>query len=95
MQIVSVPDVQQLWSVGKDNTLARTVWSLFGSCQSLLANPTSTATVDVERRDRVRQRVADYNTQLAQACTAYGSNCTFDNNAVFNYPFALSQISGW
>jgi hypothetical protein len=39
--------------------------------------------------------VVDFNTQLAQACAAYGSNCVFDRNAVFNYPFALSQISGW
>jgi hypothetical protein len=68
---------------------------LFGICKSMLANPTSTATTDVQRRDRVRQRVVDFNTQLAQACAAYGANCKFDNNAVFNYPFVLSQVSTW
>ncbi|MEH1013412.1 SGNH/GDSL hydrolase family protein [Micromonospora sp. CPCC 206060] len=93
--LISVPDIHRLWSVGKDSSSARTAWSLFGICQSMLANPTSTAQADVDRRARVRQRVIDYNTQLAQACAAYGANCTFDNNAVFSYPFTLSQLSTW
>ncbi|GHJ48633.1 lipoprotein [Catellatospora sp. TT07R-123] len=93
--LISVPDVKRLWQVGKDSSSARSTWSLFGICQSLLANPTSTAQADVDRRDRVRQRVIDFNAQLAQACAAYGANCDFDDNAVFNYPFALSQVSTW
>lgn len=93
--LVSIPDVKRLWEVGQGNALARTAWSLFGICQSLLANPTSTAAADVARRDRVRQRVVDFNTQLAQACAAYGPNCQFDGDAVFNFRFSLSQISGW
>jgi lysophospholipase L1-like esterase len=93
--LISIPDVHRLWFVGKDSSSARSTWSLFGICQSLLANPTSTAQADVDRRARVRQRVVDYNTQLAQACAAYGANCKFDGNAVFNYPFALSHLSGW
>ncbi|MFG1953279.1 GDSL-type esterase/lipase family protein [Micromonospora sp. NPDC048830] len=93
--VISVPDIQRLWSVGKDSSSARTAWSLFGICQSMLANPTSTAQVDVDRRARVRQRVVDYNTQLAQACAAYGPNCDFDDNAVFGYPFTLGQLSTW
>ncbi|MFD0786367.1 GDSL-type esterase/lipase family protein [Micromonospora azadirachtae] len=93
--VISIPDVYRLWFVGKGSGSARTAWSLFGICQSLLANPTSTAQADVDRRDRVRQRVVDYNTQLAQACAAYGPNCDFDDNAVFGYPFTLNQLSGW
>lgn len=93
--LISIPDVKRLWEVGKGSSSARSAWSLFGICQSLLANPTSTATADVARRDRVRQRVVDFNAQLAQACAAYGTNCDFDDNAVFNYPFALSQVSTW
>jgi lysophospholipase L1-like esterase len=61
----------------------------------MLANPTSTSQADEDRRNRVRQRVIDFNTQLAQACAAYGANCDFDDNAVFNYPFVLSQVSTW
>ncbi|MER6596695.1 SGNH/GDSL hydrolase family protein [Micromonospora purpureochromogenes] len=93
--VISIPDIQRLWSVGKGSGSARTAWSAFGICQSMLANPTSTAQADVDRRTRVRQRVVDFNTQLAQACAAYGPNCDFDDNAVFNYPFALSQVSTW
>lgn len=93
--VISVPDIQRLWSVGRGSGSARTAWSLFGICQSMLANPTSNAQADVDRRNRVRQRVVDYNSQLAQACAAYGPNCRFDNNAVFGYPFALNQLSTW
>lgn len=93
--VASVPDIKRLWFIGKDNGNAQFFWSLGGICQSMLANPTSTAQADVDRRNRVQQRVVDYNTQLAQACAAYGSNCKFDNNAVFSYPFVLSQVSGW
>ncbi|MEV6525685.1 SGNH/GDSL hydrolase family protein [Longispora sp. NPDC051575] len=92
---VSVPDIKRLWQVGKDNGTARFFWSVGGICQSMLANPTSTAPADVARRDRVRQRVVDYNAQLAQACAAYGSLCRTDGTAVFNYPFQISQVSGW
>ncbi|MBF9132671.1 SGNH/GDSL hydrolase family protein [Plantactinospora sp. S1510] len=93
--VISVPDIQRLWSVGRGSLAARSAWSLFGICQSMLANPTSNAQADVDRRNRVRQRVVDFNTQLAQACAAYGSNCAFDDNAVFNFPFALGQLSSW
>jgi lysophospholipase L1-like esterase len=93
--VVSIPDIYRLWSVGKDSGSARSAWSLFGICQSMLANPTSTNQADVDRRARVRQRVVDFNGQLAQACAAYGVNCRFDGNAVFGYPFSLSQLSTW
>jgi lysophospholipase L1-like esterase len=93
--VVSIPNVWQLWYVGHTNSSAVSTWNFFGICQSLLANPTSTAQADVDRRARVRQRVVDFNTQLADACVAYGANCDFDDNAVFSYPFQLSQISTW
>ena len=93
--VASIPDIKRLWQIGSVSSSARTAWSLFGICQSMLANPTSTATADVDRRDRVRARVVDFNGQLAQACALYGANCLFDNNAVFGYPFVLSQISTW
>lgn len=93
--LISIPDVKRLWFIGKDSSSARSTWSTFGICQAMLANPTSTAQVDEDRRNRVRQRVIDFNAQLAQACAAYGSNCDFDNNAVFNYQFLLSHLSTW
>lgn len=93
--LISIPDIKRLWEVGRNSSSARTAWAVFGICQSMLANPLSTAEADVARRDRVRQRVIDFNTQLAQACVAYGANCDFDDNAVFNFPFVLSQVSTW
>jgi lysophospholipase L1-like esterase len=93
--VVSIPDIKRLWEVGRNNLLARTFWSVGNICQSMLANPTSMAAEDVARRDRVRQRVVDYNTELAEACAAYGPNCRFDGNVVFNFPFTLGQVSGW
>ncbi|MBC6460430.1 SGNH/GDSL hydrolase family protein [Actinomadura sp. HBU206391] len=92
--VASIPDVKRLWQVGKDDFAARTAWSLFGICQSLLANPTSTAAADVARRDRVRGRVVSFNGVLAAVC-AENPTCRFDGNAVFSYPFQLSQVSGW
>ena len=93
--IASIPDLKRLWYIGKNSAAARLAWSSFKICQSMLANPLSTASTDVARRDRVQQRVMDYNTQLAQACAAYGPRCDFDDNAVFNYRFTLSQVSHW
>ncbi len=92
--VSSIPDIKRLWYILKDNATARAVWSLAGICQSMLANPTSTAAADEARRDRVRQRVIDYNTVLARVC-GEDANCDFDDNAVFNYPFVPSQVSSW
>jgi lysophospholipase L1-like esterase len=93
--VISIPDIKRLWDVGRTSFSARTAWSLFDICQSMLASPTSFSQANVERRDRVRQRVIDFNAQLAAACAAYGPNCRFDGNAVFSYPFTLAQVSGW
>ena len=90
--VMSVPNVYNLWSVLKGNASARATWSLLGICQSMLANPTSTKQTDANRRERVLQRVKDYNTQLAEVCALY-TQCRFDNNAVFNTTFLASHVS--
>ena len=90
--VASVPDLVQLWVVGKDVAAARSVWSLAAICQTVTANPLSVAQADVDRRARVRQRVIDYNTALATVCAQF-VNCRFDQNAVFNSGFALSDVS--
>jgi lysophospholipase L1-like esterase len=93
--VASIPDIKRLWAIGKGSFAARLAWSTLEVCQSMLRNPTSTASVDVARRDRVQQRVRDYNAQLVQACVAFGPRCDYDDNAVFNYQFTLSQVSQW
>lgn len=90
--VVSVPDVYRLWEIYRDSWSARWTWTLFGICQSLLARPGSTAQADVARRLRVRQRVVDYNAQLADVCAAY-VHCRFDGNAAFNTNFVRSDVS--
>ena len=90
--VASIPDIYGLWSILKDNPSARFMWNTFSICQSMLANPTSTAQADVERRDRVRQRNIDFNTQLAEVCALY-ANCLFDNEAGFNAQFEPIHIS--
>ena len=90
--VLSVPDVYQLWAVLHTNPNAVNFWNGVGICQSLLANPTSTAQADVDRRTRVRQRNIDFNTQLSQVCALY-PQCHFDNNAVFNATFTAADVS--
>lgn len=92
--VASIPDVHRLWEVGHVSWSARNAWNSFDICQSLLANPTSTDEADVARRGRVQERVADYNAAMAEVCAAY-ANCHWDGGAVFSYPFALSDLSGW
>jgi lysophospholipase L1-like esterase len=90
--VLSIPDIYNLWNILHDNSSARSTWSLFGICQSMLANPQSFAQADVDRRSRVRQRVIDYNVQLAQVC-ATSIHCRFDGNVVFNTAFTPADVS--
>jgi lysophospholipase L1-like esterase len=92
--VASVPDIYRLWYVGKDSSSARYAWSTYGICQSMLENPTSTSEEDEARRQRVRQRVIDFNAQLAEVCAAH-ADCRFDDNVTFSYPFELDHLSGW
>ena len=90
--VSSIPDVYKLWAILKNNSTARFVWSLFGICRSMLANPLSTAQADVDRRARVRQRNIDFNAELATICARH-ANCLFDGNAVFNTKFTSTDVS--
>lgn len=92
--VSSIPDIYRLWEIGKDSSSARWAWSSFGICQSMLDNPTSTHPDDEARRQRVRQRVIDFNTSMVSVCAVY-VNCKDDGGAVFGYQFLLSHMSGW
>lgn len=93
--VISIPDLKQLWEVGKGHKRARAQWALLNICQSMLLRPTSTKKADEERRERVQQRVMDYNTELDKACAAYGSKCQFDDNALFKFDFTADHLSKW
>ena len=92
--VVSIPDVYNLWSVLKGNGSARFAWAIFGICRSMLANPLSTASADVARRERVRQRNVDFNAQLKSICEqAFAAICRYDQNAAYNTKFTAADVS--
>jgi len=90
IQVLSIPNLYQLWSVLHTNAGARFVWSLAGICQSMLANPTSTAPADVARRAAVLKREKQLNTVLKATCATY-IHCRYDDGALFDYPFVAAD----
>jgi lysophospholipase L1-like esterase len=90
--VVSIPDIYRLWAILHEDPSARLTWRLTGFCRSMLANPGSTAPADEARRQRVRQRVIDYNEVLDTVCATYVM-CRFDEHAVFDYPFERRHVS--
>jgi len=90
--VASVPDLRHLWQVAKDVPQARLVWSVFHLCQSMLANPLSTARADRTRRADVRKRIMAYNDVLRQECAKLPT-CRYDHGVVFKNKFDLSFVS--
>jgi lysophospholipase L1-like esterase len=90
--MVSLPDLYRLWQLGHDDAHARRAWKL-GVCPSLLADPTSDSAAAQDRRRQVRQRIDDYDDQLAAACKAYGAHCRWDHGAVHGVRFSLSLVN--
>ena len=90
--VLSIPSIYRLWQVLHGNASARFVWGLEGICQSMLANPTSTASTDVQRRADVLAREKQFNTQLQNVCARY-VHCRFDGDVVFNYPYTASDAN--
>ncbi|AXE26268.1 SGNH/GDSL hydrolase family protein [Streptomyces globosus] len=91
--VSSIPDLQRLWQQGKDLPVVRQVWRL-GICQSMLADPLSSAAEATARREQVRARVVEYNEVLREVC-GRDPLCRYDGGAVFRYPFAAEQLSRW
>ncbi|GLY23891.1 lipoprotein [Micromonospora sp. NBRC 101691] len=90
--MVSIPDLYRLWEVGHTDKDAVRAWQR-GVCPALLANPTSTAAADRERRRTFQERIDDYNDQLAAACRAYGSRCRHDRGAAHRVRFTLDDVN--
>lgn len=89
--VASIPDPERLRVLFKGDAIARSKWAAQAVCQVFFANPLSTATADVARRARARQRVVDFNRQLQQVCALY-ANCRYDGGAVFNWIPTRAQI---
>lgn len=93
--IASIPDLLQLWEVKHRDRGAQLIWSLGSICQSMLGDATAVDDAANARRERVHQRVADYNQQLRERCAAYGPLCRFDGDGVFDHPFSGDEVSSW
>jgi lysophospholipase L1-like esterase len=89
--VASVPNIYHLWQLYHDDLFAQVAWATLGVCQTMLANPTSTAQSDVDRRTRVLQRIVDYNSALAGVCALY-RQCRFDGNAAFGAQFTKADV---
>jgi lysophospholipase L1-like esterase len=92
VNIGSLANVYRLWEVFHTNSSAVNTWNTLKICQSLLANPTSTAKVDEERRVQVRQRVEEYDSVLQTVCAKY-THCKYDNGAGFKTVFNANDVS--
>ncbi|GAB2600492.1 SGNH/GDSL hydrolase family protein [Streptomyces capparidis] len=89
----SVPDLEQLWRVGRESPTARQVWRL-GICPSMLADAESTDPADERRRAAVTERVERYNEVLQTSCEEV-PGCVHDGGAVHEYRFTEEQLSPW
>ncbi|MGD9483345.1 SGNH/GDSL hydrolase family protein [Streptomyces sp. TRM70308] len=89
--VASVPDLERLWSVGRDNVAAARVWQL-GVCPTMLREPAVTDAAATERRKLVAERVDAYNTALREVC-ATDERCRYDGGAVHDYAFTARELS--
>ncbi|MEU6771437.1 SGNH/GDSL hydrolase family protein [Streptomyces sp. NPDC046759] len=91
--VASVPNLKRLWSEGRTNPLGKEVWKL-GICPSMLSDADDLTGAAMLRRDRVQQRVVEYNKVLKEVC-AKDRRCRFDGDAVYDYRFDTGQLSHW
>lgn len=92
--VVSIPDLARLWEVARGERMARAVWST-GICQTMLGDPESTKPDDIERRQRVRDRVVAFNEVLRKTCNEWAEQCRYDGGAVNAHRFTKNDLSHW
>jgi hypothetical protein len=90
--VASIPNVNHLWEIFHLNYTADFVWSIAGICQSLLANPRSTAAADVQRRQQVANQVIADNATIASVCSGFAS-CHYDGGAAYDVVFTTSDVT--
>jgi lysophospholipase L1-like esterase len=90
--VASIPSVFRLWSVLHDDPAAQAAWAAWRWCPQMLANPTSLAPADVERRAQVQKRFDGYNAAVAAVCAAY-VHCRFDRGTLAGFAFEPRHLS--
>ncbi|MEU8870341.1 SGNH/GDSL hydrolase family protein [Streptomyces javensis] len=90
--VASVPDLKRLWSEGRKNVFGRQIWKL-GICPSMLKDSQDLDAASNDRRQRVADRVTEYNKVLKDVC-GRDVLCRFDP-AVHKYRFTTHELSKW
>jgi hypothetical protein len=90
--VASIPNVYRLWELLHTNLVADFVWSIAGICQSLLANPLSTAPADVARRLQVQSQTVADNAEISEVCASFARACHYDGGAVYDVQFTSSDV---
>ncbi|MHB8242461.1 MAG: SGNH/GDSL hydrolase family protein [Solirubrobacteraceae bacterium] len=92
IKVGSLANAYRLWELFHTNSTATSTWTHLSVCQSLLANPTSTAPADVKRREEFKAREEGYDKSLEGICATY-TQCKFDKDAAFKSLFTTSDVS--
>jgi lysophospholipase L1-like esterase len=91
IDVSSIPNIFNLWSVLHSSTAAQLTWGLAKICQSMLAKPTSEAAADKERRAKVQKRNEEFNVVLSEVCAEF-IHCQYDKGAAYAIKFATSDV---
>ncbi|SFR88464.1 GDSL-like Lipase/Acylhydrolase family protein [Microbacterium sp. cf046] len=89
---LSIPDLLQLWRVGRTDPTAVKAWNSSTSCTSMLDNATSDAPEDEARRAVIQETIDADNAAIAAACAA-SEGCISDGGAVNAVEFTKAEVS--
>ncbi len=92
IDVSSIPNIFNLWSVLHSSTAAQLTWGLAKICQSMLAEPTSESAAAKTRRAKVQIRNEEFNTVLGEVCAEF-IHCQYDKGAAYAIKFATSDVS--
>ena len=92
MVALSIPDLLQLWRVGRDDPSAVKAWNSSTSCTSMLDDATSDAPDDEARRAAIQDTIDANNAAIVAACAA-SEGCISDDGAVYAVEFTTAEVS--
>ena len=89
---LSIPDLLQLWDIGRGDARIAELWNESPSCRSILGDAQSDAPEDMERRDAMSAVIDEYNAAISSACAAT-TGCVYDAGAMHETEFTAEDIS--
>jgi lysophospholipase L1-like esterase len=89
VSVSSIPNLNYLYGLFKNNSTAVSRWRTFGICPPVLGASATPAS-----RNDVATRELQFNAALASVCTAVpDQRCRWDSGAVYGYQFQPSEVS--